>query len=111
MNPTVRYRRTGHRRRPRAASCAYHLAAQALKSRYSTISRSRAIKYAAISVGPVAIRELAGMGIDQYEAFRKTNVITQAALYLDGKAMITKEHSKGERHTGPWPRGTAPGAG
>jgi geranylgeranyl reductase family protein len=79
---------------PAGASCAYHLAAQGIKVTILDYQPFPRDKVCGDFVGPVAIRELAGMGIDQYEAFRKTNVITQAALYLDGKAMITKNIPK-----------------
>ena len=40
-------------------------------------------------IGPAALLELKKLGISDLPEYRKTNVIDQAALYLDGKRLIT----------------------
>lgn len=75
---------------PAGASCAYHLAAQGIRVTLLDYQQFPRDKVCGDFVGPVAIRELEGMGIHRHAHFRKTNVITQAALYLDGRPMITK---------------------
>ena len=41
-------------------------------------------------VGPAALAELAHLGVTDLPAYRATNIITAAALYLDGEELITR---------------------
>src|SRR6185436_11272353 len=40
-------------------------------------------------VGPAALRELHALGITAQSAYRQSNVVREASLYLDGRHLIT----------------------
>lgn len=75
---------------PAGASCAYHLAAQGLKVQILDYQSFPRDKVCGDFVGPVALQELIGMGIHEYEEYAQTYAINKAALYLDGQPMITR---------------------
>jgi geranylgeranyl reductase family protein len=75
---------------PAGAACAYHLCKSGLKvilADYQSFPRD---KVCGDFVGPVAIKECERMGISAHADFKQTNVITQAAVFLDGKKLLTK---------------------
>lgn len=78
---------------PSGATAAYYLA----KAGVSVILIDRQSfprdKVCGDFVGPVAIKELQNLGVTQREEFKATNIINRAAMYLDGKQLISA----------PWP--------
>jgi geranylgeranyl reductase family protein len=76
---------------PAGASCAYHLAQSGYRVILIDFAEFPRDKVCGDFVGPVAIRELEGMGITADPLFQQTNVIRNAAVYLDGVHLLTKE--------------------
>jgi geranylgeranyl reductase family protein len=75
---------------PAGAACAYHLATAGIKVILVDFQKFPRDKVCGDFVGPVAIKELEGMGITVKAEFQHSNIITQAAVFLDGKPLITK---------------------
>ena len=75
---------------PAGAGCAYHLAKAGIKVILVDFQKFPRDKVCGDFVGPVAINELYHFGITGKEEFKHTNVITQAAVFLDGRPLITK---------------------
>ena len=75
---------------PAGAACAYHLCKSGLKVMLADFQSFPRDKVCGDFVGPVAIKECENMGISNHAYFKETNVITQAAVFLDGKKLLTK---------------------
>lgn len=75
---------------PAGATCAYHLCKSGLKVILADFQNFPRDKVCGDFVGPLAIKECEYMGITNHADFEKTNVITQAAIFLDGKKLLTK---------------------
>lgn len=75
---------------PAGAVCGYYLARQGFKVIIVDYQEFPRDKVCGDFVGPVAIRELESMGIDQSDAFRSTQVIDKAAVFLNGEELLTK---------------------
>ena len=79
---------------PGGAACAYHLRKAGLKVILIDFQKFPRDKVCGDFVGPVAIKELESIGITKMEEFKRTNVITQAEVFLDGRSLITKSIPK-----------------
>ncbi|MBV4360645.1 NAD(P)/FAD-dependent oxidoreductase [Pinibacter aurantiacus] len=75
---------------PAGAACAYHLCKSGLKVILADYQGFPRDKVCGDFVGPVAIKECERMGISGHADFQQTNIITQAAVFLDGKKLLTK---------------------
>ena len=76
---------------PAGATAAFHLVRAGLNViliDYQSFPRD---KICGDFISPLALFELARMGVTSYAAFKGTNKIYRAALYLDGKALITQK--------------------
>ncbi len=76
---------------PAGASCAFHLAQAGFKVMLIDLASFPRDKVCGDFVGPVAIRELEGMGITGSSSFQHTHTIRNAAVFLDGVHQLTKE--------------------
>lgn len=74
---------------PAGATAAAYLAQAGLKVMLVDRQRFPRDKVCGDFVGPAALIELRSLGITELDAYRRSNVIHEAALYLDGRHLIT----------------------
>ncbi len=74
---------------PAGAAAAAHLGAAGLKVMLIDRQVFPRDKVCGDFVGPVALLELRSLGITELAEYRRSNVIHEAALYLDGRHLIT----------------------
>ena len=75
---------------PSGSMCAYYLAQAGKKVILIDSESFPRDKICGDFVSPVGLKELINIGISESDDFKKTNVITGATVYLDGKPLITK---------------------
>ena len=75
---------------PAGASTAYHLSRAGIDVLMIDSATFPRDKVCGDFVGPVALRELADMGITRHVEFQRTNKVIGASLHLDGKRMVTR---------------------
>ena len=75
---------------PAGATAAFHIARSGLKVILIDKQTFPRDKVCGDFVSPVALLELKKLGITDLPEYRKTNVINQASLYLDGKKLISR---------------------
>lgn len=75
---------------PAGAAAAYHLARAGVDVLVLDRSAFPRDKVCGDFLGPVALAELAAMGLPRQPAYLETNVIRRASLYLDGKRLISR---------------------
>lgn len=75
---------------PSGSMCAYYLAKAGKKVILMDSESFPRDKICGDFVSPVGLKELINIGISESDDFKKTNVITSATVYLDGKTLITK---------------------
>ena len=74
---------------PAGATAAYYLAKAGRKVILVDHQNFPRDKVCGNFVGPIAINQLRRMGITECEEFKSTNVINRAAVFLDGKELIS----------------------
>lgn len=79
---------------PAGAVCGYYLAKQGFSVILVDFQNFPRDKVCGDFVGPVAIRELENMGIDKLNDFQQTQEIRQAAVFLNGEELLTKNIPK-----------------
>ena len=82
---------------PAGASAAYHLAGAGVDVLMLDGSSFPRDKVCGDFVGPVALAELADLGVTVRADFQRTNRIVGASLHLDGKHMVTRNLPAVER--------------
>jgi geranylgeranyl reductase family protein len=75
---------------PSGSMCAYYLAKAGKKVILIDSENFPRDKICGDFVSPVGLKELINIGISESDDFKKTNIITGATVYLDGKPLITK---------------------
>jgi len=76
---------------PSGSMCAYYIAKAGKKVILIDSENFPRDKICGDFVSPIGLKELMNIGISELDDFKKTNVITSATLYLDGKPLITKD--------------------
>ena len=74
---------------PAGAATAAHLAAAGVRTMLVDAQTFPRDKVCGDFVGPAALRELHALGITAQSAYRQSNVVREASLYLDGRHLIT----------------------
>ena len=75
---------------PSGSMCAYYLAKAGKKVILIDSESFPRDKICGDFVSPVGLKELINIGISESDDFKKTNVISGATVYLDGKPLVTK---------------------
>lgn len=75
---------------PAGASTAFHLARAGFDVLLVDSSAFPRDKVCGDFVGPVALRELADLGVTPRPDFQRTNKVVGATLFLDGRALVTR---------------------
>ena len=75
---------------PAGAAMAVHLARAGLRVRLLDQAQFPRDKVCGDFVSPVALEELAGLGISRLPEYATTNVIERAALFLDGEEALVR---------------------
>ena len=75
---------------PSGSMCAYYLAKAGKKVILIDSSNFPRDKICGDFVSPIGLKELINIGIGELDDFKKTNVVTGAAVYIDGQPMIAK---------------------
>ena len=76
---------------PAGAAASYHLASAGFKVILVDKEKFPRDKVCGDFVGPVAQNELSKLGITNLPAYKKTNLITRASVYLDGTELISRQ--------------------
>lgn len=74
---------------PAGASTAAHLAAAGVDTLLVDAQHFPRDKVCGDFVGPAALRELQGLGITALADYRRSNIVREASLHLDGRRLIT----------------------